>query len=345
MPPFSTKQQEQNSHLQLVQNRHLKALPPLEPAEKADDSQASGLGIRLVGETGDIQQLLQRRQASEERNDKDQGLENQRNLAMMQQLAQEQIEQNSDISNTPMSPEMAEMLKTMTSMLALAFGIHPKSEDKNNPILAKSNSNPFINAVQTGVNFVASSSIGQAISSGIDDIKYSGNSYYQALKQELSTQGITDPRQQAYIMATAKHETGNFQHTHEIGNKSYFNRYIGMLGNRDAEDAYNYRGRGLVQLTGRSNYQKFSKILGIDLVGNPDLATKPEIAAKIMVTGMKQGLFTGKGLDRYINGNKCNFEEARRTVNGTDRAGLIAGIAHQYLASAEKPKGNTLQLG
>lgn len=56
--------------------------------------------------------------------------------------------------------------------------------------------------------------------------------------------------------------------------------YGGRMGNA-ADEGFKYRGRGLIQLTGKSNYEKFGKMLGIDLVENPDLANDPDVAAKI----------------------------------------------------------------
>ena len=144
----------------------------------------------------------------------------------------------------------------------------------------------------------------------------------------------------AYILATAWHETGQFKWLEEIGARSYFNRYnadtkIGKaLGNTQSGDGYKYRGRGYVQLTGRRNYNWAALATGRDLVADPDKVKEPEIAALIMVKGMTTGRFTGKKLsdcDDYL-GMRC-------TVNGTDRAALIAEYAFRFetcLSAAEK---------
>ncbi len=59
--------------------------------------------------------------------------------------------------------------------------------------------------------------------------------------------------------------------------------YGGRMGNGNPGDGYRYRGRGFVQLTGRTNYAQASAALGIDLLGNPDQASIPSVAAKIAV--------------------------------------------------------------
>jgi len=129
---------------------------------------------------------------------------------------------------------------------------------------------------------------------------------------ECIRQGVTDPKQIAYVLATTQHESG-FAPVSEIGgaNQSYAPYY----------------GRGFVQLTNRENYAKYSKILGKDLVGNPDLVKEPRIAAFILVEGMKNGTFTGVKLSDFIGGAKADYTSARTIVNGTDRASLIAGYA------------------
>lgn len=92
---------------------------------------------------------------------------------------------------------------------------------------------------------------------------------------------------------------------------------------RRIQDRYWYTGfygRGYVQLTWDYNYRKFANLLGINLYNNPDLALDPRYAAQIIVRGMKGGLFTGVGLDDYISSGRSDFYNARRIVNGLDKA-------------------------
>ena len=142
----------------------------------------------------------------------------------------------------------------------------------------------------------------------------------------------------AYLLATAKHETGDtMQPITEYGGRKYFDKYdtgklAKALGNTPEADGdgYKYRGRGYVQITGRVNYSKAGDWLKLDLLGNPELALQPTIAAQILVRGCSNGWFTGKKLSDYLPGDYVN---ARRIVNGTDRAELIAAHARAFEAA------------
>jgi putative chitinase len=137
----------------------------------------------------------------------------------------------------------------------------------------------------------------------------------------------------AYVLATAYHETGRFRWLKEIwGPTAAQKRYEGRadLGNTVAGDGKKFMGRGLVHITGRRNYADWSRRLGLDLLKEPHLAEDVSIAARILVEGMVKGTFTGKKLQDYINSDQCDFVGARRIVNGTDKAKLIAGYAEQF---------------
>lgn len=95
-------------------------------------------------------------------------------------------------------------------------------------------------------------------------------------------------------------------------------------------------GRGLVQLTWDKNYEWADEALGLNgsLLKNFDRALEPEIATAILVKGMETGAFTGKKLSDYItDGSPPQFVPARKIINGTDRADLVAGYAVAFLSA------------
>lgn len=152
---------------------------------------------------------------------------------------------------------------------------------------------------------------------------------------------VADVRWAAYMLATVKHECADtFQPITERGAKSYFDKYepgtkIGKnLGNKVKGDGYLYRGRGYVQLTGRANYEKMSANLGLtgedDLIVRPDNALHPDVAYKIMSYGMRNGSFTAKRLNDYINATKCDYTNSRRIINGLDQAAKIKDYAIKF---------------
>jgi predicted chitinase len=154
-----------------------------------------------------------------------------------------------------------------------------------------------------------------------------------AIKAECQKQGIGLPAQIAYVLATVQHETGS---TFMPVREAY---YI----SKDFDEAeawrraklryYPYYGRGYVQLTWEANYRKYSEILGIDLANDPDLALEPQNALFILVHGFRTGAFTGKKITDYINKEETDFYNARKCINGLDRAGKIEKIAEKFLAA------------
>lgn len=85
-----------------------------------------------------------------------------------------------------------------------------------------------------------------------------------------------------------------------VGNpRSLANRvYANRMGNgpEASGDGWRYRGRALPQLTGEENYRKASKLVGVDLVADPEAANDADISAHILVEGMRAGMFTGRKL-------------------------------------------------
>ena len=109
----------------------------------------------------------------------------------------------------------------------------------------------------------------------------------------LSKYGISSQQAVRNVMSQAAHETGGFTSSSERGGMSYFNKYEPgttqgkKLGNIEKGDGYAFRGRGPVQLTGRWNYDHYGKMIGQDLVNNPDLAADPKVGAELTLAYFK----------------------------------------------------------
>lgn len=141
--------------------------------------------------------------------------------------------------------------------------------------------------------------------------------------QECRKQGAT-LGQAAYILATARWETN---HTMKPVQEAYWLSDSWRARNLRY---YPWHGRGYVQLTWRENYVRAGEELGIDLTSDPTVVMKPKIAARVLVKGCLEGWFTGKRLGKYINDRVVDYHEARRVVNGTDKAKEIVLLALDY---------------
>lgn len=88
----------------------------------------------------------------------------------------------------------------------------------------------------------------------------------------------------AHFVAQGGHETLGFTRMVEIwGPTGAQGRYEGRtdLGNIRAGDGYRYRGRGVLQITGRDNYRRFGQLIGVDIESQPDRAAEPAIAMAV----------------------------------------------------------------
>lgn len=130
----------------------------------------------------------------------------------------------------------------------------------------------------------------------------------------------------AYVLATTQWETN---HTFEPVREAYYVKNAEAWRKKNLR-YYPWYARGFIGLTWEYNYKKAGDKIGVNLIANPDLAMEPNNAAKIAVIGMKEGWFTGKKLSDYITLKTSNFTEARRIINGTDKADEIAELAKKY---------------
>jgi len=152
----------------------------------------------------------------------------------------------------------------------------------------------------------------------------------------------------AYMLATTYHETAHtMQPIDEYGGEKYFQKYDNFpeLGNNQPGDGARFHGRGYVQLTGRTNYTGMTPVVRQfypdcpDLTLDPDAVKNPNFAAVIMFYGMFVGSFTGRALKHYIGDpereQEVDFYNARKIINGLDRAEAIAGYAVKFNAALE----------
>ena len=141
---------------------------------------------------------------------------------------------------------------------------------------------------------------------------------------------MTDIRWLAYMLATVYKEcAGRMWPTTEMGSQSYL----------QGKEYYPYIGRGFVQLTWESNYNKASAALGLiddrDLVAHPEMALDSLISARIMFRGMAEGWFTGRKLGQYFNDDTDDPVNARQIINGNDCDDEIAGYHATFLAALQ----------
>ena len=100
------------------------------------------------------------------------------------------------------------------------------------------------------------------------------------LSSTLEAYAINNRLRIAHFLGQTCHECAGFQTTEEFADGS---RYEGRkdLGNVKRGDGPRYKGRGILQLTGRANYREYGNALGIDLENNPELAAEPRVSLQI----------------------------------------------------------------
>lgn len=167
---------------------------------------------------------------------------------------------------------------------------------------------------------------------------------------------LSDERWLAYILATAYHETAFRMFPVREGLASSDERAIEILSRSkccsnktywrvDSTTGRGYFGRGYVQLTWDYNYQRADKRFGVEsetydagsYYWEPDNALDPDSSIKITYDGMIYGWFTGHCLLRHFQPNKKgDWKNARRVINGLDRASDIGAQAQQFMGIIEK---------
>jgi putative chitinase len=161
--------------------------------------------------------------------------------------------------------------------------------------------------------------------------------WLEPLEEAFDKYDISTPKRQAAFIGQCQHESGNFKTLQENLNysaeglmKTWPSRfptkeladqyarnpakiagkvYNGRLGNTSEEEASQYLGRGLIQLTGKENYANCGLAIGVDLLANPTLLLEPRYAA------MSAAWFWGKrGLNSLAD--TSDYETMTKRING-----------------------------
>ena len=134
------------------------------------------------------------------------------------------------------------------------------------------------------------------------------DTYARLFSDECGDFGITTPLRAAHFWAQIAHESGELRYTEEIASgKAY--EYRKDLGNVQAGDGARYKGRGLVQLTGRTNYTTFAKAMGTDFVAHPELLSQPTWAMAVALW-----FWNTKGLNALAD--KDDIKAVTKRING-----------------------------
>ena len=124
----------------------------------------------------------------------------------------------------------------------------------------------------------------------------------------LKSMGISTPKRMQHFMAQLAHESDGFKALEEYASgKNYEGRRD--LGNTNPGDGERYKGRGLIQLTGRANYEAMSKKIGVDLVNHPEYASNPENAIKIAAQ-----YWADRKLNQFADKN--DIKSITKAING-----------------------------
>lgn len=129
----------------------------------------------------------------------------------------------------------------------------------------------------------------------------------------------------SHFLAQAAHESDSFKTLEEYASGlAYEGRKD--LGNTQTGDGRRFKGRGIIQLTGRANYREYGKALGVDLENNPDLAKDPEISVRTALEYWKRkklNSFADKDdiltITRRINGGTNGLDDRKKYLDRAKR--------------------------
>lgn len=140
--------------------------------------------------------------------------------------------------------------------------------------------------------------------------------------------GITTSLRMAHYLAQVAHESAELKYTKELASGA---EYEGRkdLGNTSRGDGVRYKGRGLIQLTGKANYKAYKEYCGFDVVAKPELLEQP-----LGATRSSMWYWQTHGLNALAD--KDDIKAVTRRINGG-----YNGLAdrEKYLTRAKKALG------
>lgn len=164
------------------------------------------------------------------------------------------------------------------------------------------------------------------------------------LQAAMAEFGINTPLRAAHFLAQVAHESDSFCTLEEYASGAAYEERAD-LGNVEPGDGRRFKGRGPIQLTGRDNYQRFGRTLGVDLVGDPEWAADPAMGARIAalywhVKGLNAvaDRNDARAITRKINGGYNGLQERLAALG---RAVLALGVD----LGGAAPSASLLRLG
>jgi len=130
------------------------------------------------------------------------------------------------------------------------------------------------------------------------------------LNAAMGEYGINTPQREAAFLAQIAHESGELRYVRELASGDEYDTRTDLGNTPELDgDGARYKGRGLIQLTGKANYARLSKAWGIDLVARPELLETPAFAARSAAWFWQQA-----GCNQLADSN--SFQLITRKING-----------------------------
>ena len=168
----------------------------------------------------------------------------------------------------------------------------------------------------------------------VNDVKI--GEYLDPLNKSMAKYGINSSLEVCHFLAQILHESGRFLFAEEIADGSAYEGRAD-LGNNQKGDGVRFKGRGLIQLTGRSIYQRYGKYVGFDFIKDPKkLKELPySVDSACWFFAIHKRDFDGNSLPKLAEDN--NFIRITYTINGgfnglRDRLQIFASLAELYIS-------------